>query len=339
MNKQKFYCFLLLLLCGMGQLPCTAQQYFNKRYTLNASANLFTSVLEKNSKLYTINGCIDSVNYVGGGMFKNKTGLKFCVFDEFGSLLHSKLYQREDKTYTHFSRSNNFIPLADGTFLHCFTVRDTAAAVYNPSYFNLQNAIVRFDSIGNVLMYKEYDRAYCLTTDPTNHILTDFKPDAYGNWLMLSTMLCNGNKVVFNLRKLDNAFNEVWVKNFTTSSYHNIPQHLLIEDDGYVMTGGIDNGNAKLHPDYYSSVLIKCDTAGNKLWDWQNTFDTTKLQYIINDIIRTKDGGYVYCGTGEGRPMYYSTGEWADIKVYGFVEKLDASRNSVWKRRLGYLFA
>jgi hypothetical protein len=341
MNKQKFYCFLLLLLCGMGHLPCTAQQYFNKRYTLNASNNLLTNALQKGNKYYAINGCLDSINYLGSGKFINTYGLKFVVFDSTSNVLTSKLFQRADKAISYgipagVAPSNNLMAMNDGTFLFSFCVVDTARAVYNPSFLNYQLSIIRFDSLGNVLMYKEYDRAYCLTTDATNHILMDFKPDAYGNWLMLSSMLCNGNRIVFNLRKLDSTFNEIWVKNFTTNIYHHTPKHLLIEDDGYVMTGGIDNGNAKLHPDYYSSLLIKCDTAGNKLWDWQNSFDTTKLQYIINDIIRSKDGGYIYCGTGEGRPTYFDgKTDWSGIQVKGWVEKLDASRNRVWKRSFG----
>jgi hypothetical protein len=341
--KNSISLLMFVLLGVLGYLPSTAQQYFNKRYTAGANANVFSSALERNNRFYVIMGGIDSTNYLGGGLFKTTTGLKFIVLDNTGNIITSKLYKRDDKKETFtlpagFTVSNNFVSLDDGTFLYAVAVIDTVLAPYNPSYLNTQSAIIRFDSMGNVLMYKEYDRAYCFTTDATNHLFADFKPDAYGNWLMLSTMLCNGNRIVFNLRKLDNAFNEVWVKNFTTSSYHNTPKHLLIEDDGYVMTGGIDNGNVKLFPDYYSSVLIKCDTAGNKLWDWQNSFDTTKLQYIINDIIRTKDGGYIYCGTGEGRPRYFDfKTDWSGINVFGFIEKLDASRNSVWKTKIGFV--
>lgn len=272
----------------------------------------------------------------GGGFFKNTTGLKFMVIDSVGNTLFTKLYQRNDKMYTYLSASNHYTALKDGTFLISFSVMDTALAVYNPTQLNMQVAIMRFDSMGNVLMYKEYDRPYCNPTDDTYHNLKDFKPDAYGNWLMLSTLICN-KKVVFCLRKLDSNFNELWVKNFNTNGFNHIPNHLLIEGDGYVMTGGIDNSNASEYTNYYSSILIKCDTAGNKLWDWKNTFDASHIQYIINDIVRTKDGGYVYCGSGEGTPYFYSSGAWAGVVMKGYVEKLDASRNSVWKRTLSAL--
>jgi hypothetical protein len=316
----------------LGYLPGSAQQYFNKRYTLNSNSSIISGALEYKGRFYSTAISLDSSNYdiVSGGFF-NRWGIRFTSYDGNGNILKDTIYQRKDRKFID-TWSNNLSVLSDGTFLLAANAADTA--VMFGQYISY-TCLLQFDSNGNLLNYKEFNRPYCLTSDATYHILFDFKPDVYGNWLMLSSMLCNGNKVVFNLRKLDNSFNEIWVKNFTTSSYHNIPKHLLIEDDGYLMTGGINNGNFKLHTDYYTSLIIKCDTAGNKLWDWQNTFDTTKLQYIINDIIRSKDGGYVYCGTGEGRPMYYATGEWADIITKGWVEKLDASRNSVWKRPLG----
>jgi hypothetical protein len=330
--KSSFSLIFLVLLGVLGYLPGSAQQYFNKRYTLNSNSSIISGALEYKGRFYSTAISLDSSNYdiVSGGFF-NRWGIRFTSYDGNGNILKDTIYQRKDRKFID-TWSNNLSVLSDGTFLLAANAADTA--VMFGQYISY-TCLLQFDSNGNLLNYKEFNRPYCLTSDATYHILFDFKPDVYGNWLMLSSMLCNGNKVVFNLRKLDNSFNEIWVKNFTTSSYHNIPKHLLIEDDGYLMTGGINNGNFKLHTDYYTSLIIKCDTAGNKLWDWQNTFDTTKLQYIINDIIRSKDGGYVYCGTGEGRPMYYATGEWADIITKGWVEKLDASRNSVWKRPLG----
>ena len=320
----------------MGNIPTTAQQCFNKRYTLHSGGNFFNSVYEKNDKYYSVSLCVDSSNYVGGGLFKNTLGIRFNVIDKLGNLISSKLYQRVDKEFTGGSITNNFYALKDGTFLTSFSVIDTSLAVYNPSYHTGHNAIVKYDSLGNVLDYKEYMKSYCSITDAPNDILMDFKPDEYGNWLMLSSVLCNG-KVRFCLRKFDKDFNEVWLKLYATSIMNHAPKHLLIESDEYVMTGGINNQNMmSTGANYYSSVLIKCDTAGDTLWSWHNTFDTTHLQYTINDIIRTKDGGYVYCGSGEGVPNYYKK-EWAGIFLKGWVEKLDASRKSVWTRTIGTL--
>ncbi len=343
MNKQNLYCFLLILLCSIGQNPCAAQQYFNKRYTIGCGANIFTCALQKNNRYYVItDGCVDSVNYIGGTSFLNKAGIKFCVMDSAGNVITTKLYQRDDKIYTSavpafIAPSNNLIALNDGTFLHAFTVVDTAVAPYNPSYQNFQIGIVQFDSFGNVLAYREYNRPYCTTSDVTNHLLLDFKPDAYGNWLMLSSLVCSG-KTVFCLRKLDKYFNEIWVKDFSTSGMHNTPKHLLIESDGYTMTGSINNANAGLgYVNYYASLIIKCDTSGTMLWSWQNAFDIANLQYTINDIIRSKDSGYIYCGSGSGHPIYYTdgSGHWADIVTEGWIEKIDASHNSVWKQTIG----
>jgi hypothetical protein len=330
--KNSISLLMFVLLGVLGYLPSTAQQYFNKRYTLHSGSSIISGALEYKGRFYTTAISLDSSNYdiVSGGFF-NRWGIRFTSYDANGNILKDTIYQRKDRKFID-TWSNNLSVLPDGTFLLAANAADTG--IMFGQYISY-TCLLQFDSNGNLLKYKEFNRPYCLTSDATYHILFDFKPDAYGNWMMLSSLVCNG-KVVLNLRKLDNAFNEVWVKNFTTSSHHNIPKHLLIEDDGYVMTGGINNGNIKLHADYYTSVLIKCDTSGNKLWDWQNSFDTTKLQYIINDIIRSKDGGYVYCGTGEGRPTYFDgKTDWSGIRTKGWVEKLDASRNSVWKTTIG----
>jgi hypothetical protein len=330
--KSFFSLFLLVLLGMLGYLPSIAQQYFNKRYTLNSNSCIISGALAHNGKYYSTAISLDSSNYdIGSGGFFNRWGVRFTSYDSVGNILKDTIYQRKDRKFID-TWSNNLRVLPDGTFLLAANAADTA--VMFGQYISY-TCLLQFDSTGKLLTYKEFTRPYCLTSDATYHIVFDFKPDAYGNWLMLSSMLCNGNRVVFNLRKLDSHFDELWVKNYSTSGYHHTPKHLLIEEDGYVMTGGIDNGNTMLHANYYSSVLIKCDTAGNKIWDWQNTFDTTRLQYTINDILRSKDGGYVYCGTGEGRPMYYASGEWADIITKSWVEKLDVARNSVWKRAIG----
>jgi hypothetical protein len=290
--------------------------------------------LESHGRFYVTSGVIDSVNYIGGGLFLDRTGLKFIVMDSVGNILHSQLYQCADKYYTYFCNSNNFQRVGDN-FILAFSMLDTSTDKYNPKFNSCHLGITLFDSLGNVLMYKEYERSYCSVLDVPNILLVDFRHDAYGNWILLSSTMCNG-KIRFHLHKLDSLFNILWERSYATTTMDHVPKHLLIESDGYVMSGGIDNENIMPYrANYYSSVLIKCDTAGDTLWSWHNAFDTTRLQYTINDIIRTQDGGYVYCGTGEGVPTYRSgSSDWSGIETKGWVEKLDASRKSVWRRSL-----
>ena len=317
----------------MGILPTTAQQCFNKRYTLHSGSTVISGALQHNGKYYSSSLSLDSTNYsITLGAFYNIWGIHFASYDSLGNVLKLSLYQRPDRRAID-TWSNNLRLLPDGSFLLAAQSADTA--VKDGFYVGYTN-LIRFDSNGNVLMFKEFERPSCSILDAAIHNLFDMQPDTYGNWLMLSSVICNG-KVRFCLRKLDKDFNEVWVKLYATSLMNHIPKHLLIESDGYVMTGGINNQNMmSTGANYYSSVLIKCDTAGDTLWSWHNTFDTTHLQYTINDIIRTKDGGYVYCGSGEGVPNYYKK-EWAGIFLKGWVEKLDASRKSVWTRTIGTL--
>jgi hypothetical protein len=339
MNKQIIRCFLLIILLGtLGNLPSAAQQYFNKHYTIGCRQLKFTSVAQRGNKYYVTDVCLDSINHISADIFYNTNGIKFAVFDSSGNLLTSKLLQRADKKITNSTFSNTLYP-TDSGFLLAVSCIDTAVDIANPGYYAAQTTLIHFDTLGNVLWMRDYARPYCTTYDPTNHILMDLKPDGYGHWLMLSSLICYG-KVVFCLRKLDKGFNEIWVKDFSTSGMHNKPKHLLIESDGYTMTGSIDNGNsASPYTDYYASLIIKCDTAGTMLWSWQNTFDIANLQYTINDIVRTKDSGYIYCGSGRGNPIYYTdgSGHWSGIAVYGYVEKLDSARKSVWQTKLGFV--
>lgn len=324
---------LLILLSGISFFHCTGQQVFNKRYTLKSYSSAISGALPYNGRYYSSATALDSSNYSGGGHFLNHWGVRLTVYDLNGEIVRDTIYQRSDKHFIE-TKSNQLNVMPDGTFL-------LAANTIDTSHLSGKNkttaCLIQFDSLGNVLQFRDYDRPSCNPSDPNHYVLEDFKPDVYGNWLMLSSMICSGN-MVFSLRKVDHSFNEIWVKNFTVSSNNNIPKHLLIENDGYVMSGGTDNGNTKPHADYYTSLLIKCDTAGNKLWTWENAYDTNgKIQYCINDIVRTKDGGYLYCGTGEGRPVLTLGKFWIGVSLWGWVQKLDAARNPVWQTKLGFI--
>lgn len=108
-------------------------------------------------------------------------GVKFIVLDSVGNVISSKLYQRSDKIFTGFlpqslAVSNNFIQLADGTFYTPLLLRTPLWHHIIHHIIIIKQQLLKFDSLGNVLMYKEYDRPYCLTSDATNQILKTLKP-------------------------------------------------------------------------------------------------------------------------------------------------------------------
>jgi hypothetical protein len=77
-------------------------------------------------------------------------------------------------------------------------------------------------------------------------------------------------------------------------------------------------------------MLMKTDTAGNVQWTWLS--DPSKKTFEAKDVIRTQDGGYVYCGSGDGYEILGANGTWSIPRFRGWVEKLDSNRNVVWSR-------
>ncbi len=188
--------------------------------------------------------------------------------------------------------------------------------------------ILRYDSSGNVLWNKEYIETLC--TDTIFYNVRDFKPTGTGEWLALATLAypdLNGTQTDFVLSKLDSNFNIEWSKEYGDHTQNDIADKLLITDDGYVMGGGRSNYNVVIYAGFTDQAeIIKTDTAGNQQWIWLS--DINKQTNTIQDIIQTPDGGYVYCGQGNG----YETDFLGNGTLYykGWVEKLDSGRNVLW---------
>ena len=191
----------------VGVLPTAAQQCFNNRYTLHSGASIISGALEYKGKYYSTAISLDSINYISPSVgYYNIWGIHFTSYDSVGRIIKDSLYQRADRVVID-TWSNNLSMLSDGSFLLAAQSADTA--VKNGFYIGYTN-LIRYDSNGHVLMFKEYARPECSILDATIHNLFDMQSDKYGNWLMLSSVICNG-KVRFCLRKLDKDFNEVWV--------------------------------------------------------------------------------------------------------------------------------
>ncbi|PZF72819.1 T9SS type A sorting domain-containing protein [Taibaiella soli] len=82
-------------------------------------------------------------------------------------------------------------------------------------------------------------------------------------------------------------------------------------------------------------MLIKTDTSGNKLWEYTSAYG--KLTGAANDIIRTQDGGYVYCGSGAGREDINPDLTSSTLSFKGWVEKIDGNQHVVWNHAIGLM--
>src|SRR5690606_4990363 len=108
------------------------------------------------------------------------------------------------------------------------------------------------------------------------------------------------------LTKLDSNLDVVWHKQYNPSYMYDAGWKLLIEPDGYLVAGGRNNIGIVQKNFSIRALLMKTDTDGNVLWEWQSA--PLKKTYDAKDVIRTRDGGYVYCGQGDGYEYLWPNG-------------------------------
>lgn len=311
---------LYILLLGMAlSYSSHAQQYFNIRDALHSTSSLFTSVVERNNKYYCTGFCIDSINHIANDTFANISGVKFAVYDGVGNKLLDTVYQKVWMKSVQAWSSSSLYLLPDGHLLLAVQYQDT----------NKWNAlVVKFDSLGHILSEREYAQPFC--NDNDWYKVTDFKPTGSGEWLLLGDVSCYVNapqiQNVMALTKLDSNLDVIWSKEYGNPPRNHIPTKVLVVADGYVLAGGTDDANIVTGGSYFQPELIKVDTSG--LWQWTWVRGLGGYYGRAMDIMRTQDGGYVYCGQGEGQAGP------GGIAWHGWVEKLDASRQSIWHHTL-----
>ncbi len=292
---------------------------------------MLTSVAEVNGKYYCTGYCWDSINYIGNNQAWGIEGVKFAVFDAYGNKLIDTIYQKSDKNIA--AANGKLLPQLDGSFLLAADETDTNGKWY----LN----IMRFDTTGKVIWEKQFPKPVC-TNVLSNDFwrLVDFLPDSFGNWLMLSTIVCetSGNGIQHDmfLMKLDSSFNLIWQKQYGYLNMNDIAGKLLIEHDGYILAGGRSNSNLVQKNFIFNAEMYKVDTSSGHLWHWLS--DSQKKVGTMKDVIRTQDGGYLYCGMGDGYEVLSGNQNYSVPEFRGWVEKLDSNRNVVWSRAFNDLF-
>ena len=311
------------ILCACMSFSCSAQ-YFNKREALHSFAVFTSSVLEAHGMLYTASTCIDSINDLGNGLLLPVQGLRLSILNMQGDILHDTVYQRIGIQF--YKQSNSLLQLPNKDLLLPANGLDTSGPA--------RLVLLCFDTGGSFKWIREYDKPFCtgLLKDHDYWVLNDFKPDGYGHWLMLSTIKCNptgkASYVRMLLTKLDSSFNVLWHKPYGNSLNNSFAGHLIVEPSSYTMSGSYTDNN-RVHKDFtYQAEIFKTDTAGNQQWHWLS--DNTRLTNTARGIIHTQDGGYVYCGQGDGYQVLSDNIEFSTVYWYPWIEKIDAAGRSLW---------
>ncbi|PZF72817.1 T9SS type A sorting domain-containing protein [Taibaiella soli] len=324
---KRFFLALLILLISATNMYA---QYFNVRDPFHSVATIVTSVVPYHDKYYCTGIALDSMNTFGNNQTWNRWGIKFAIFDNYGNKLKDTIYQRNDK-FSFDSWSNNLKPMPGGRFLLMTESQDTATgANYTP--YDFHSNLFVFDSLGHVLWQTEYNLPVSCAVFFN---AVDFKPDSNGNWLLLSTISCNGGHNQMNLMKLDSGFHLLWNKQYG-SNISDVATKILVDKDGGYILAGARNDVPLISKNFTAhALLIKTDTGGNKLWEYTSAYG--QLTGAANDIIRTQDGGYLYCGTGNGYEYLSADGSSSQVMWRGWVEKMDSNRHVLWNHVFGFM--
>jgi hypothetical protein len=317
----------LLLLLSLGTWLfdiASAQTYFNKRKTLNSFAASVSSVINANDRYYTVSSCIDSINNLGGGLMIPIQGIRLTIWNIFGDILKDTVYQ---KTGLHlFPTSNSLIQLPNKNLICAVSAMDTSGTA--------KLEILCFDSLGNINWIKEYSKPYCtvIKLDADYWKLNDFKPDSFGNWILLSTYQC-GVKFQWSydqilLTKLDSNFNVIWHKSFGDLLNSSDGGHLIVESNRYIFAGCYSNHQRSPKGFKYQTEIFKTDTGGNQTWHWLS--DSSRRTAGGLDLIHTKDGGYLFSGVGSGKEVLSGNGSTGFMYWRPWIEKIDSLGNTIW---------
>ncbi|MBS1630698.1 MAG: hypothetical protein JST27_11640, partial [Bacteroidetes bacterium] len=319
---------LILLSLGIWLNPsASAQTYFNKRETLHSFNSFIASVKEINNAYYSFSTCIDSINDLGNGLKRNLTAIRMSIWDKNGRIILDSLYQRGDRPL--YATANSSTQLDNNEIVFPVTANDTTGPIH-PAKLEL----LCFDSSGHFEWIKEYEKPFC----PDNKLgsdywaVVDIKPDGYGNWLILSNYQCGvrykWGYVQSVLTKLDSNFNVIWHKQYGDLKNNSMAGHLLVEPGGYCFISQFSNANRVQKNFVCRAEIFWTDTAGNQIKTWMS--DSSKLIFGGKDLIRTRDGGLVYCGSGDGIENPTGDGEWGNLYARPWIEKLDSSGNVLW---------
>jgi hypothetical protein len=330
--------FLLILTLGLSLLRETqAQSFFNIRDPLHSGLSILTSVYpDADGRYYCTGLAWDSVNYIGGSQAWYVIGVKYAVYDASGHKLRDTIYQR---SFVNLGLTQGRLIRPWFNTLHRTADKSFVLAAFSYDYdtpFNIRAAIIRLDSTGKCTMFREYEKPFCQSVrGDFSHAIRDLKPDGHGGWLLLTNPLCGSapyRHYDWALTRLDSAFNVVWDKQYGDVTLTDIATKILVEPDGYVLAGGLGNYNIADKNFIHRAKLIKTDTAGNVLWTWLSS--PSQKIYSAADVIRTADGGYVYCGWGDGFERLSANGSSGTMYWHSWIEKLNSNRNSIWSRTL-----
>jgi hypothetical protein len=307
---------LLFVFCGIAS-NVQAQNYFNRTYTLQATAATLDAVCSHGS----LGGCMAAATVIDSST--GKQAIRIARFDAMGNLQASNYFNIPDDTdRTVYVNYKAMTRVHDNCYAMVGTVLHTGIAQYG---FTLLA-----DSNGSVYKYVD------LTYRDSINLVSDVKYDGYGHLVIGGHFINKAFDSSYGLLyKFDTALNLIWLKQYHPSSILVGPlfYNLIVDDSGYVISGGSQNTGLSDFKGFKSQALmIKTDTAGVEQWAWASptTYYTDYNNYITT-ALHTLDGGYLFTTMGRTYNKLLPSDPGIQLKAKQIIVKLDAARNKQWE--------
>ncbi len=299
----KYITLLVLLLFLI--IDSNGQVTFNKRFKVACSTTILTSI-EVTDSCYYVTGIARDTSDC-------RTSALFLKLDTLGDIEIQKWYTNSRgkiETWANCLQTD-----IDGNLLVAGTVFDS----------NQMSAIlIKYTPAGDTLWTRRYP-------DPSNPIGFSNRSDELVLAPDSSYIFAGQTNTVdtnsFVVMQIERDGSIRWYRNFDYDWNVCIRHDIVPLDDGFVM--GYSNTNNNHRPIDYTVLcqIKKMDYNGNVLWEWQN--DSSIQLLGANDLIQTKDGGWVI-GTAIGKEFLRTGGTSSILARDNYIFKLDSARNWLW---------
>lgn len=247
----------ILLLAGvlLGVFAHSQQTYFSNNYEVYPWGNYTGGNVQCQDSSFVF----ISSNF-GSGIW----GYSFVKVSRYGDTLFSKSYMYTDRSHSVAALTSSIFEVQDGSFFACGSYIDTLN--------NREGFLVKFDSDGDTLWTCNYTG---LGYDQINSVIED----SVGRLILGGTTTTTGNgQGDFWLLKVSSFDGSViWSHTYGTIANEN--GFVVIKDlaGGYVMSGQSTN----------QPYLVRTDTAGNVLWQYNYNF------HGYGFVVQSSDTGYI----------------------------------------------
>lgn len=292
--------------------PIVSQIITWEKINYNPNANLFYSVQQLTDGNYIV---------AGTTRINSRNRIYVIKYNIFGDTLFAKIFETNDV-------ENYAVKWIEETTDKGFIITGYGSGPQGDSY------LVRMDSVGNVIWFKNYggnnlDVGYCVkqTLDKgfillsrSVNISEDMlltKTDSIGNvqWEKVIDsgyddypgeveLVSNKGYIVIgssnrssNLIRFNLEGEKLWQKDLDSISASSIS---MTSQEGYIL-GGVSGDNG-----IYSSSILKTDSSGNELW--QKKYNTYGYENIFSVKEIKNSGGFVFCG-------------WSDTALIGWSKR------------------